>query len=239
SLGKNGHRGVVGHFAVLNDAAVTMVRVFAETNIRNHKEFQFCCPNRFNGALYHAMSAEGTRAARIFRFRQSKENNAGNPQPLHLPAFFHDLISGLLMNARHGADFLPHLRPRTYKHRIDEPGRREACLTRQATQGFGPSQSPRTMGGETHRCFAPAGACFTIPAKCSSSASMTDAAVVSLATTMRRTPASRRALAVTGPTAVIASLSCSTRNCSTPNTSPKCCTVDGLKNRIASASAFA
>src|SRR5260370_31477282 len=83
------------------------------------------------------------------------------------------------------------------------------------------------MGGKTHTFFAPAGACFTVPAKCFSNASTTAAAVVSAEITRRLTPASRNAFAVTGPTAVIASLSCRARNCSLPYSSAKCWTADG------------
>src|SRR5260370_42370991 len=112
----------------------------------------------------------------------------------------------LLINAGHGAAFRANLCTRTHEHRIDEPRRGKARLSNQATQCFAPPQTPRTMGGKTHTLFAPAGACFTVPAKCSSKASTTAAAVVSAASTVRPTPASRNAFAVTGPTAVIASL---------------------------------
>src|SRR5207249_3709774 len=167
---------------------------------------------------------------------QAKKNDAGNPQRLHLAALLHNLIDRLLMDARHRADFLANLRAWTDKHRINQSRRAEPRLSNEAAQRFAPPQAPRPLSWETHSLFAPVDACFTVPAKCSSSASMTDAAVVSVEITSRRTPASRNAFAVTGPTAVIASLSCRARNCWLPSSSPKCWTADGLKNRTASVS---
>src|SRR5712692_7758915 len=212
-----------------------MVRVFAEANVRNDKKFQFCFANRFNGALDHTLGAEGTGAAWVLGFGQSEKNNAGNPERLHLAALLHNLIDRLLIDAGHGADFLAHLCARAHEHRIDEARGGKPRLSNKAAQRFVPPQTPRPMGGKTHALFAPACACFTVAAKCSSNASTTAAAVVSPANTMRPTPASRNAFAVTGPTAVIASLSCRARNCPPPNSSAKCWTADGLKNRTASA----
>src|SRR6266849_1581279 len=215
-----------------------MVRVFAEANVRNDKKFQFCFANRFNGALDHTLGAEGTGAAWVLGFGQSEKNNAGNPERLHLAALLHNLIDRLLIDAGHGADFLAHLCARAHEHRIDEARGGKPRLSNKAAQRFVPPQTPRPMGGKTHALFAPACACFTVAAKCSSNASTTAAAVVSPADTMRRTPASRKAFAVTGPTAAIASLFSIALNRSPPKASAKCRTAEGLKNRIASAFPF-
>src|SRR5712692_7412744 len=139
------------------------------------------------------------------------------------------------MDARHGANFLADLGTWTHEHRIDETRRGKTRLSDKATQRFIPPQTPWPMGRKTHILFAPACSCFTVTAKCFSNASTTAGAVVSFANTVRWTPAARNALAVTGPTAVIASLSCRARNCSPPNNSAKCWTADGLKKRTASA----
>src|SRR6266849_4141702 len=199
-----------------------MVRVFAEANVRNDKKFQFCFANRFNGALDHTLGAEGTGAAWVLGFGQSEKNNAGNSQRLHLAALLHNLIDRLLMDAGHGVDFQAHLYARAHEHRIDEARCSKARLSNKAAQRFVPPQTPRPLGRETHALFAPACACFTVAAKCSSNASTTAAAVMSPANTMRWTPASRKAFAVTGPTAAIASLSCREDNCSPSNNSARC-----------------
>src|SRR6266849_2181156 len=212
-----------------------MVRVFAEANVRNDKKFQFCFANRFNGALDHTLRAEGAGAAWVLGFGQSEKNDPGNPERLHLAALFQNLIDRLLIDAGHGAYFLAHLRARAHEHRVDEARGGKARLSNKSAKRFVPPQTPRPMSGKTHAIFAPACACFTIAAKCSSNASTTAAAVVSPANTMWRTPASRKAFAVTGPTAAIASLSCRAGNCSPPNNSAKCWTADGLKKRTASA----
>src|SRR4029077_9034124 len=220
-LGKNRHGGIVGHFAVLDYAAMAMISVFAQTHVRNDKKFQFRFANRFNGALDHSLGAERTGTARILGFGQPEKDYSGNPERLHLAALFHNLIHRLLINAGHGADFLANLCARTHEHRIDETRLGKARLSNKATQRFAPPQTPRTVGGKAHTLFAPACACFTVPAKYSSNASMTAAPVVSSANTTRDTPAWLSAFAVTGPTAVIASLSCRARNCSLPNNSEK------------------
>ena len=72
------------------------------------------------------------------------------PQPLHLPAFFHDLIDGLLINARHGTDFLANLAARADKHRINESGSAEASFAHEGTQDFAATQTPGTLGGKCH-----------------------------------------------------------------------------------------
>src|SRR5260370_31779436 len=235
-LRKKRERGIIGHFSILDDAAMTVIRIFAKAHVRNHKKFQFCFANRFNRSLHHALFAEGTGAARVFGFGQPKKNDSRNPQRLHLTALFHNLIDGLLIDAGHGADFLADFRPRAHEHRIDKTRRRRTRLSNQATQCLAPPQTPRPMSRKTHTLFTPAFSCFATPAKCFSSASITAAAVVSAEITTRRPPASRKAFAVTGPTAAIASLSCSAPNCWPPNNSRKCWTADGLKKRTASAS---
>src|SRR5260370_6166346 len=214
---------------------MTVVRIFAKAHVRNDKELQFCFANRFNRPLHHALFAEGTGAVRVLGFGQPKKYDSRNPQRLHFAALFHNLIDGLLIDTGHGADFLADLRPRAHEHRIDNTRRSKTRLSNQATQRLAPPQTPRPMSRKTHTLFTPAFSCFTVPAKCFSNASITAAAVVSAEITRRRPPASRKAFAVTGPTAAIASLSCSARNCSPPNNSAKCWTADGLKKRTASA----
>src|SRR5208337_195457 len=105
------------------------------------------------------------------------------------------------MNARHRADFLAHFRAGTDEHGIDKAGGGEACFAHQAAQGFGAAESPRAMRGKAHRCFAPAGKLcpeFTKKVARDSRMAVTE---VSEATISLCTPASRRALSVTGPIA--------------------------------------
>src|SRR5260370_9958699 len=221
-LGKNRHGGVICHFTVLDDAAVPMVGVFAEAHVRYDKKFQICLANRFNGALHYAIGTERTGTTCVLGFRQSEKNDPEDPKRPHLTALLHNLIDGLLMDAWHRADFLADLGTRAHEHRVNEARCAQARLSNQAAKRLAPPQTPRPMGGKTHTFFAPAGACFTVPAKCFSSASTTAAAVVSAEITRRLTPASRTAFAVTGQTAVIASLYCRARNSSLPYSSSKC-----------------
>src|SRR5690349_18350360 len=144
------------------------------------------------------------------------------------------------MNTRHRTDFLPHVLPGTHKHGIDQAGSGQARFADQAAKRFRAAQTPGPMRGEAHAFFAPAGAAFAA-AKCFSRALITDAVVVSAATTMREDCAkcaSRKAFAVTGPTATKAILSFGTRNPSIPNSVREFCTADGLKNNTASVSPF-
>ena len=210
-LRQDSQRRVIRHFSVLHDAAVAMIGVFAQADVGDDEQFQVGLSNALDGALHNALRAERTCSARVLRFWQAKKNDRRNPERFHLPALLQDLVGGLLENVRHRADFLTHVLPRADKHRIDQACGREARLANHAAKRFRAPQTPRPMRGKTHARFTPAGAAFET-AKCFSRASITDAAVVSEATTMRSTPDSTRAFAVTGPTAVMATSFCSSRN---------------------------
>ncbi len=91
-LSKNSERGIISHFAVLDDTAVAVIRVFAEAHVRNHKKFQFCFANCFNRALHHPFFAKGAGPSRVLGFGQTKKYDPRNPQRLHVAALFHNLI---------------------------------------------------------------------------------------------------------------------------------------------------
>src|SRR5260370_8753741 len=215
-LRKNRERGIIGHFSIVDDVGMSVVRILAKAHVRNHEKFQFCFANRFNRPLHHALFAEGTGAVRVVGFGKPKKYDSRNPEQLHFAALFHNLINGLLIDAGHGADFLADFRPRAHEHRIDKTRRSKTRLSNQATQRLAPPQTPRPMSGKTHTLFAPAFSCFAAPAKCFSSASITAAAVVSAETTKRRTPPSRKAFPVTGPTPPTPSLPSNAHICSPP-----------------------
>jgi len=57
-LRKNRKRGIICHFAVLDDPAVAMIRVFTEAHIGNHKKLYVRFANRFDRALNHPLRAQ-------------------------------------------------------------------------------------------------------------------------------------------------------------------------------------
>jgi len=87
---------------------MAMVRVFAEADVGNHKKFQFCFANRFNGALDHTLSAE--------ELVPRGSLDSGNPNKI-IPGIPATQLHELLPRSdrptadthRHGADFLAHL----------------------------------------------------------------------------------------------------------------------------------
>ena len=143
-LRQNAERRVICHFPVLDDAAVAMVRVFAEANVGNHQQFQVRLSNAFDGALHHALRTQRTRAPRILRFRQAKKNHRRNSERFHFPALFQDLISRLLVNRRHRANFLANVLSRAHKHRIDQACGRQARFANHAAERCGAPQAPRS-----------------------------------------------------------------------------------------------
>src|SRR5947207_2483272 len=211
-----------------------MVGVLAEANVGDHQQIQVGFANSLDRTLHHALRTQRACGARVFCFWKPKEDHRRNPKRLDFPALFDNLIRRLLVNPRHRADFLAHILPGTHKHRVDQASRTQARFADHAAKRFGAAQTPGPMRGKAHACFAPAGAAFAA-AKCFSKASTTATAVVSAATTTRSTPASRKAFAVTGPTAAIATSFCRLINERqlVTDTTAKCFTADGLKNKIA------
>src|SRR5260370_24053106 len=159
---------------------------------------------------------------------------------LHLPAFFDDLIRGLLINVRHGADSLPDFVAGTDEHGVDQAGSGKLRFADESAQGFGAPQTAGPLCRETHTDISPLLLSRGAGAKNFSIASTTAATGVSEACTMLRRPASRSAEAVTGPMATTAILwDKSGMEGSTWPPLPsfqlrKLRTAEGLKNRMAS-----
>jgi hypothetical protein len=63
------------------------------------------------------------------------------------------LVGGLLINIRHGADFLADFAAGADEHGIDESGGRKLCFADESSEGFGATQAAGTMCGERHFVF--------------------------------------------------------------------------------------
>src|SRR6266478_3956790 len=136
-LGKNGDGGVVGNVAVLDDAAVTVIGVLAKANVGDDEKFEIGFADGFDGALDYSLGGERTRAARVLRFRKAEQDDSGNSEGLHFPALFDNLIRGLLINVRHGADFLADFAAGTDEHGIDEAGSGKLRFADKPAESFG------------------------------------------------------------------------------------------------------
>src|SRR5579864_8228150 len=155
-FGEDGDRRIVGDARfigqriVLDHAAVAVVGVFAETNVSDDEKFQIGLADGFDGALDYSLGGERACAARIFGFGKAEQNDSGNPQRFYFPALFYDLIGGLLIDIRHGADFLADFSAGADEHGIDEAGGGELRFADQAAESLSATQAAGTMGWEGH-----------------------------------------------------------------------------------------
>src|SRR5260370_20235111 len=74
---------------------------------------------------------------------------------LHLPAFFDDLIRGLLINVRHGADSLPDFVAGTDEHGVDQAGSGKLRFADESAQGFGATEPAAPVCRANHKDISP------------------------------------------------------------------------------------
>src|SRR4029077_8684374 len=122
---------------VLDHAAVAVIGVLAKANVGDDEKFEIGFADGFDGALDYSLGGERTCAARVFGLRQAEQNDSGNSQRLHFPALFNNLIRGLLINIRHGADFLADLAAGADEHGIDEARSGKLRFADEAAESFG------------------------------------------------------------------------------------------------------
>src|SRR4029077_7990538 len=189
---------VVLHFPVFNDAAMPVVGVFAEANIRHNQQIQIGAANRLDRALHDTIRRIGFGAERIFFFRDAEQNNSRNAKLLHLAALLKKSVDRLLRDAGHRSNRIPDIFARAHEHRIDESARRQARFSRQGANRFAAPQPSRSGYRKTHTALA-----FEshLDEKRPPTPSAMDAAVASAATMPTGKPASRNAADVTGPAA--------------------------------------
>src|ERR1700693_2418982 len=141
------------------------------------------------------MRVRSFAAQLVLMFRQTKQNHGGNSQPGDLAAFFHNLIHGLLVDARHRADFLAHVRSGTSEHRIDHAAHAQPRFAHEPTQSLVAPQTPRPVNGKCH-AFLTIYFCRWKYFAIASAKPAEDESFASIAT---RAPASRNARVVVEP----------------------------------------
>ena len=147
-------RGIILHLAILHHAAVAVVRIFAEADVGDDDETELGLADCGDRALHGAIRRGCFRAGRVLALGQAEENHGGNAQIGDFAALLGDFIGGLLIDARHRANFGANIRSGAGEHGIDEAARAEPCLADQFAQGFGAAQAARAMGGECHARLA-------------------------------------------------------------------------------------
>jgi hypothetical protein len=115
---------------------MAVIGILAKANIGDDEKFQVGFADGFDGALDYALGGERACAARILRFRKAEQNDSGNSQRLHFPALVDNLIRGLLINVRHGTDFLADFAAGADEHGIDETGSGKLRFADEAAEGF-------------------------------------------------------------------------------------------------------
>src|SRR5690242_6576380 len=100
-LGQEFQGGVVVNIAVLDDAAVAVVGVFAHADIGDYRQVRYLLlqgPDRF---LDDPGIGVGVAADSVLGFRNSEENDRRNPQLMDLLGLGDDILDGLLVDPRH------------------------------------------------------------------------------------------------------------------------------------------
>ena len=150
SSASNFERGIVGHFAIFDHAAMPMAGVLAEANVGDDDQIEFGLANGFDGALHDAGGRRGFRAGFVLVFRDAKEDHSGNAEPFDFAALLHQLVRRLLIDAGHGADLHAHALAGANEHGVDIAAGGEARFARQAAHRFGAAQTSRTLRWKCH-----------------------------------------------------------------------------------------
>src|SRR6202030_4339672 len=142
---------IIRDVALLDYAAMTVARVFAQANIRDDEKIEFRLSDGVNPPLQGPIRIRSLRANFIFLIRQPEKNHSRNSKPRHFAALLHNLVHRLLENPRHRAHFRPHFRSRAREHRIYQPARRKPRLANESPQRLGAPQSPRPVSRKCHK----------------------------------------------------------------------------------------
>ena len=103
-FGQQVQSGVVIHGLAVDKAAVAVVGVFAQADVRDHHQVRQLVLNGFNRALNDAVLGVGLGPQRIFFRWDAEKDDRRNAQIERLPGRLHQIVHGELIVAGHGID---------------------------------------------------------------------------------------------------------------------------------------
>jgi hypothetical protein len=130
--------GVVPDLVPLDDAAMAVGGVLAETDVGDHEELAALAAYRANGLLHDAVVGVPLRAEGILPLGQAEEDHARDSQGLHLAGLAGRLVGREMEAARQGRDLTANADPGSYEKRIYELLRRQTVFANQRPEARRP-----------------------------------------------------------------------------------------------------
>ena len=146
--GEELERDVVQDFAVLHDAAVTVRRVLAQADVRDHDELGDGAAERTDGLLHDPVLVVGARGGLVLRRRNSEEEDRPDPGSARSGSFVAERVDRPLRNRRQSLERPLHTLARADEERVDEVGQVDARLPDERPQGSGPPEPAQTGDGK-------------------------------------------------------------------------------------------
>lgn len=141
---------VVVHVAVLDDAAVAVVGVLAHADVGDDRQPRHLFLQGPDRLLNDAVLGVGVAANGVLGLGDAEQDHRRHSQFINLLGLGHDMLDGLLVNARHGGNFFPDARAEGGKHRIDQVGGGEGGLADHPAENLLAPDPARSEGGIEH-----------------------------------------------------------------------------------------
>ena len=137
---RDGH--VVHDLLAVQDAAMSVRRVLAETDIRDDDEVGHVPLQRADSRLNSGVGIRCTGSGGVLLIRDPEEQHAGDAVYLCRRCFLHRFVHRELEHAWHRRDLAADAAALAHEQRIDEAVGRQARLAHEATNGLRSSKPP-------------------------------------------------------------------------------------------------
>src|SRR2546426_8061763 len=143
---------IVVDVAILHQATVAVVGVFAETDVGHEDEPRRGPADGAERARDDAVGVGGAAPARVLPLRHAEEDDGRHAQVPEPPALLGRAVDRALRDARHRRDRLLHPTSGHDEERLHELGRVDARLAHQAAERLAAAETAGAIGGEAaHR----------------------------------------------------------------------------------------
>jgi hypothetical protein len=130
------HGRVVRDLLLDDDPAMTVVRVLAEADVRDHQHLGDRCLDRPDGALHGRLRIISARSDIVLLLRQSKQQHAADPVGLCGSGLAHRFVDGQIEHAWHRRDLSPHPVALAHEQGQHEHVRRQPRFAHQRAHGL-------------------------------------------------------------------------------------------------------
>ena len=141
---------IVGHLIAIEDAAMTVVGVLAETDVDDQSQLRYRLLDRAQCPLHDAVIGPGRAALGVFVLGQAEEQNRRDAFGGHLGTDPGGAVHRELVDARHRRYRAGHTVARTDEEGVDEIGHVEARLAGHPAQQGRPAETTESGVGEGH-----------------------------------------------------------------------------------------